>query len=149
MTSNQRFVPTLYHSPDSNFPGKTILGVKLIPRSSDPVAVGSVTSTSSVASIALRNDGRTADASVRLSDCLLAPVVDKTQKVSVANGTGSPAAEPRGICKIVLKETYITTVDNKLFLDTIVTDGNIVQPGVPLWVLKKSGGDVDLNGNPV
>lgn len=141
MTSNHRFVPTLYTAIDRS--KKTVLGIKLIPRSGEHSAT-----------IALTNDGRSSDASVRLAECPVAPIVDKSKSVPVAQvgtdgkGTGTSARQPRGICKIVLKEVYL--LDNGTTA-TITTDGNTVLagPGVPLWVLKRAGGDVDLNGNAV
>ena len=139
MTTNHRFVPTLYTAADSN--KKTVLGVKLIPRSGDPSAT-----------ITLTNDGRTTDASVRLAECPIAPIVDSSKGVQVATvdangiGTGKSARQPRGICKIVLKEVYLMDDGSE---KTITTDGSVIAAGVPLWVLKRAGGDVDLNGNAV
>ena len=138
MTSNHRFVPTLYTNTDSN--GKPILGIKLIPRSGDPSAT-----------ITLQNDGRTTEASVRLSECPIAPILDKSKGVQVAqvdakgNGTGVSAREARGICKLLLKEVYLTDGG----LKTITTDGVTGRLGVPLWALKRVGGDLDLDGNAV
>lgn len=141
MTSNHRFVPTLYTSTDRF--DKTVLGIRLIPRSGDPTAT-----------LALLGDDRTSDASVRLSECPIAAIVDSSKGVQVAQvdstgkGTSTSAREPRGICKILLREVYLLDTGNKT---TVTTDGSIALTGsgVPLWVLKRAGGDVDLNGNPV
>lgn len=138
MTSNHRFVPTLYTAADTN--DKTVLGIKLIPRSGDPGAT-----------ITLKSDGRTADASVRLAECSIAPIVDKSKGVQVAQvdarGNATvPTRQPRGVCKLLLKEVYLMGDGSKR---TIVTDGDVGLFGIPLWALKRAGGDVDLKGKIV
>lgn len=138
MTSNHRFVPTLYTAADSD--GKTVLGIKLIPRSGTPSAT-----------IALVNDGKTVDASVRLTECPIAPIVDKSKGVQVAQldaqGHKTVAIrQARGICKIVLKEVYLLGDGKK---KVITTDGVTGWAGIPLWTLKRAGGDTYLNGNAV
>ena len=144
MTQNLRFVPTLYTADDPSFPDKSVLGVKLIPRSGQQDAT-----------ITLTNDGRTTEASVRLSECPVVQIVDKSKGVLVAqtdaqgNGTGKSAREPRGICKILLKEVYVMSDGSRR---TMKTDGEIRtgnDAGLPLWVLKRAGGDVDWNGHDV
>lgn len=97
MVRNQRFVPTLYYSKDSG--GGPVLGIKLIPRSGEKDAT-----------LVLKNDGATADASVRLAEVPIAPI-RLSQNVNVAqidaNGKGlnKVAIEGRGIVKLVLRET--------------------------------------------
>jgi hypothetical protein len=142
MTRNLRFVPTLYNDFDTG--GKPVLGVKLIPRSAQPDAT-----------IVLTNDGRTTEASVLLAQCPIAKLVDQFKGVLVAQvneqgqGTGRSAREPRGICKVVLKETYVLSDGTER---TMTTDGEVrpgPDAGIPLWVLKAARGDVDIVGNPV
>ena len=117
-----------------------MLGIKLIPRSGDPGAT-----------ITLKNNGKTTDASVRLAECPIAAIVDKSKGVQVAQvdarGNGAlPTRQARGICKIVMKEVYLMSDGSK---KTMVTDGDVGWFGIPLWVLKRAGGDVDLKGNAI
>lgn len=140
MTDNLRFVPTLYNNAHTT--SKQILGIRLIPRSGQ-----------SDATIKLLNDGRTTEASVRLAQCPVMPIVDTSTRVTIAqvdnNGkaTGRTPRVERGICNIVLKETY---VDDQGQEQTVITgvDGP-PQGGRQLWVLKADQGDVDVDGKEV
>ncbi|KAH0562327.1 hypothetical protein GP486_002981 [Trichoglossum hirsutum] len=143
MAGNLRFVPTLYTADDPTHTGKTVLGIKLIPRSGEQDAT-----------IVLANDGRTTEASVRLAECPIAKIVDKTKGVQVAQanadgrGTGT-SREARGVCKILLKEVYVMSDGSRR---TIKTDGEVRtggDAGIPLWTLKREGGDLDLFGHAV
>jgi hypothetical protein len=138
MKTNPRFVPTAYIDNDSdpNFPAHTVLGVKLIPRSGLPKAA-----------ILVKNDGSTSDASVRIASVPIAKIVNKVQAVQVANlQGGSYGMQPRDVGKIVLKETYDMGNPTQA---TVVTNGEInpTLHNVPLWALKKAGGDVDSGIN--
>jgi hypothetical protein len=136
MVSNPRFVPLLYLAQIS---GKPILGVKLIPRSSNPSAT-----------ITIANDGRTSEASVCLAQCPIAQIVNTAGQVSVAqvdsqgNGTGKGGMEHRAIVNITLTEVYRLSDGST---QNVIT--NAFTPGIPPRVLKKAGGDKDLNGNDV
>ncbi|KAK0100918.1 hypothetical protein ONS95_007360 [Cadophora gregata] len=145
MVRNQRFVPTLYNSTDAA--GKPILGVKLIPRSGRPDAT-----------IELRNDQKTTDASIRLAELPIARIA-KPQLKNIAqiddkgNGLNKVILQPRGVVKLVLRETYVMADGSKV---TWVTDGEPrkARPGekgapVPLLVLKKAEGDTDFYNQEV
>ena len=130
MATNPRFVPTVYTTSDSDpmFSSRTVLGIKLIPRSGRADAT-----------IELKKDGRTNDASVRIAAVPIAPIV-KPQQVQVAKLEGGEfGAKPLGVCKIVLREKY--DLGNGV-TSTVVTNGNVntkVDPRVrqiPLWALK-------------
>ncbi|KAH7356949.1 hypothetical protein BKA65DRAFT_218378 [Rhexocercosporidium sp. MPI-PUGE-AT-0058] len=140
MIRNQRFVPTLYNSTDAA--GKPVLGIKLIPRSGRPDAT-----------IELRNDKKTSEASVRLAEVPIARIANPQLK-NIAqiddkgNGLNKVLLQPRGIVKMVLRETYLIADGSKV---TWVTDGEPrkARPGeksapVPLLALKKAGGDKDF-----
>ncbi|KAN0099971.1 hypothetical protein V8E51_013746 [Hyaloscypha variabilis] len=117
------------------------LGIKLIPRSAQPDAA-----------ILVTNNQQTDDASVRLTECAIAKVVNKSQ-VQVAgidasgNETSSSQPQVRGVCKITLTEVYVMGDGTR---QKAVTDGELRtgpgQHGVPLLAFKRDGGDMDLNG---
>ena len=141
MTNNQRFVPTVYTSPDPKFPSRSVLGIKLIPRSAQLDAT-----------IVVTNNQQTDDASVRLTECAIAKIVNKSQ-VQVAgmdasgNGTGSHSHKLRRLQNHVDRGVC----DGWTGRDrSAVTDGELRtgpgQHGIPLWALKRDGGDADLNG---
>ncbi|KAG4435923.1 hypothetical protein IFR05_008580 [Cadophora sp. M221] len=145
MVRNQRFVPTLYNSTDAS--GKPVLGIKLIPRSGRPDAT-----------IELRNDKKTSEASIRLAEVPIARIANPQLK-NIAqiddkgNGLNKVILQPRGVVKIVLRETYLMADGSKV---TWVTDGEPkkARPGeksapVPLLALKKAGGDKDFYNQDV
>ena len=133
MCHNARFVPTLFSGPASTigsprWDNKVILGIKLIPRS------GQETGT-----LALLNDTKAAEASVRLAEAPTIPIVDTNATAWIAQGvdhlTGLLPVNkrlPRGRCLIKMTETY----------------GNNA-PARYSWCvgLKVNGGDTDPFGN--
>jgi hypothetical protein len=106
MCSNQRFVPTLFSGVastigSSRWDGKPVVGITLILRS------GQQTGT-----MPLLSDGKSAEASVRLSEARINAIVDNTTTALVAQGldpkTGQTSNKqlPRGRCNIKMSEHY-------------------------------------------
>jgi hypothetical protein len=106
MCSNQRFVPDLYSGSASSvgsalWDGKAVLGITLIPKS------GLQTGT-----MPLLPDGKAAEASVRLTEARIMPVVDTTTTAMIAKGTDPKTGRTvtqqlhRGLCLIRMTEHY-------------------------------------------
>jgi hypothetical protein len=122
MVSNVRFVPTLFSDLDRD--RLPIQGISLSPRSGNRSAT-----------IALKKDGRTTEASVKLAQCPIASIVDPQGRATIVQADGSTATIIAGSCKIILRETYM--VGNRRI--RAVTTGDITPGGpLPLIALKRA-----------
>ncbi|EMD00391.1 hypothetical protein BAUCODRAFT_20505 [Baudoinia panamericana UAMH 10762] len=121
MTGNHRFIPTLQSTLSSD-DGKECLCITLVPRSGQ--AEGTML---------LKDDGASAEGSVRLTDARLAPIVDTRRKVLIAQPNNAPAVSTSaGLCFVKMTEVY-----------------NSGQQNQQSWavVLKTSMRDKDARGN--
>lgn len=129
MCSNQRFVPTLYSGTATyvNQPmwdSRQVLGITLIPRAS--------AKTSSSGAMPLMKDNKAAEASVRLSQPRVLPMMNKTSQVSIAGST--PKTKARSLVRMI--ERYGTDTSDEYQYSWCT-------------VLKQATGDKDLAGNDV
>jgi hypothetical protein len=99
------------------------LHIDLTPRDALPDS----TTTDSIAAVDM------ADASFKLLAPVIAGIVN-AQTLNVVGGAGTVA---RGLCKVRVTETYL------------MSDGTTSNVHSSWNVVKRAGGDVDLNGNPV
>jgi hypothetical protein len=132
MCSNQRFVPTLYSGSasyvgDPLWSSRPVLGIMLVPRS------GAVNG-----ALPLLNDNKAAEASVRLSQPRVLPLINKTNQVSVAQ-KGKPPTKPMTLARALVRmtERYAAGTGSDEYQVSWCT------------VLKQGGGDKDLAGNEV
>ncbi len=105
MTGNDRFVPTLSSGAGSTDDGKASLRITLIPRTGE--AQGTML---------LKDDRSSAEASVRLAEVRLAPIVDTRTRVLIANKqAGQPAVSTAaGRCFVKMTEVYTGGRQNQL-----------------------------------
>jgi hypothetical protein len=138
MCSNQRFVPTLYSGAASyvNNPlwdSRQVLGITLVPRASSKTTPGSGSG-----AIELLNDNKAAEASVRLSQPRVLPIMNKKNEVMVAQPSKPPENKP-----IPKARSLIRMIERY---------GNATQDEYQVsWctVLKQAGGDKDLANKDV
>lgn len=137
MVSNPRFVPTLYSGAASTiglplWDGRPVLGITLVPKSGLSSGV-----------IALKQDGKTMEASVRLSEGRVLDIINQKAKVMVAhfdNGQVSNVAEKRGMSMIRMVERYGNEKKDEYQVSWCVALKKAPQDGVV---------EVDLSNNPV
>ena len=129
MCSNQRFVPTLYSGTATSvkqpmWDSRQVLGITLIPRAS--------AKTSSSGAMQLLKDNKAAEASVRLSQPRVLPIMNKKSQVSIAGR--SPQTKARSLIRMIERYETETNDDYQWSWCT---------------VLKQATGDKDLAGNDV
>jgi hypothetical protein len=132
MCSNQRFVPTLYSGPasyagDPLWSSRPVLGIVLVPRSGKKTG-----------GLQLLNNKKAAEASVRLSQPRVLPLINRKNQVSVAR-KGTPPTEPRNLARALVRmtERYEAGAGSDEYQVSWCT------------VLKQAGGDRDLAGKEV